>query len=45
VQMHGGVGVTDEYDVGLYLKRARVTEQIFGNSEYHLDRYASLSEY
>ena len=45
VQMHGGVGVTDEYDVGLYLKRARVTEQIFGNSEYHLERYASLSEY
>ncbi len=45
VQMHGGVGVTDEYDVGLYLKRARVTEQIFGNSEYHLNRYASLSEY
>ena len=45
VQMHGGVGVTDEYDVGLYLKRARVTEQIFGNSEYHLDRYATLSEY
>ena len=42
VQMHGGVGVTDEYDVGLYLKRARVTEQIFGNSEYHLDRYACL---
>ncbi len=45
VQMHGGVGVTDEYDVGLYLKRARVTEQIFGNTEYHLERYASLSEY
>ena len=45
VQMHGGVGVTDEYDVGLYLKRARVTEHIFGNAEYHLDRYASLSEY
>jgi len=45
VQMHGGVGVTDEYDVGLYLKRARVTEQIFGNSEYHLDRYATLSDY
>ena len=45
VQMHGGVGVTDEYDVGLYMKRARVTEQIFGNSEYHLDRYATLSDY
>ena len=45
VQMHGGVGVTDEYDVGLFMKRARVTEQIFGNSEYHLDRYANLSDY
>ena len=45
VQMHGGVGVTDEYDVGLFMKRARVTEQIFGNSEYHLDRYATLSDY
>ena len=45
VQMQGGVGVTDEYDGGLYMKRARVTEQIFGNSEYHLDRYATLSDY
>ena len=45
IQMHGGVGVTDEYDVGLYLKRARVTEQMFGNSEYHIDRYATLSDY
>ena len=45
VQMHGGVGVTDEYDVGLFMKRARVTEQIFGNSKYHIDRYATLSDY
>lgn len=45
VQMHGGVGVTDEYDVGLFMKRARVTEQIFGNSEYHIERYATLSDY
>ena len=45
VQMHGGVGVTDEYDVGLFMKRARVTEQLFGNSEYHIDRYATLSDY
>ena len=45
VQMHGGVGVTDEYDVGLFMKRARVTEQILGNSEYHIDRYATLSDY
>ena len=34
IQMHGGIGVTDEYDIGFYLKRARVAEQIFGTSEY-----------
>ena len=45
VQMHGGYGVTDEYDIGFFMKRARVAEQIFGNSDYHLDRYATLSEY
>ena len=45
VQMHGGVGVTDEYDVGLFLKRSRVVEQIFGNADFHVDRYATLSEY
>ena len=45
VQMHGGVGVTDEFDIGFFLKRARVAEQIFGSSDYHLDRYAVLSEY
>ena len=45
VQMHGGYGVTDEYDIGFFMKRARVAEQIFGNSDHHLDRYATLSEY
>ncbi len=45
VQMHGGVGVTDEFDIGFFLKRSRVAEQIFGSSDYHLDRYAILSEY
>tara|TARA_B110000858_G_C17771627_1_gene459894 strand:- start:175 stop:1305 length:1131 start_codon:yes stop_codon:yes gene_type:complete len=43
VQMHGGVGVTDEYDIGLYMKRARVAEQTFGNSEHHRNRYAELT--
>ncbi len=42
LQMHGGVGMTDEYDVGLYLKRARVVEQAFGNARFHRDRYAQL---
>ena len=45
VQLHGGVGVTDEYDIGLYLKRARVVEQIFGSSEFHKNRYAELTGY
>jgi len=45
VQMHGGVGVTDEYDIGFFMKRARVTQQIFGSADYHLERYATLSEY
>ena len=43
IQMHGGIGVTDEYDIGFYLKRARVAEQIFGTSEYHQARYANIS--
>ena len=45
IQMHGGVGVTDELDIGFFLKRSRVAEQIFGSSDYHIDRYATLSEY
>lgn len=42
IQMHGGIGVTDEEDVGLYLKRARVAQQMLGDEHYHLDRYARL---
>jgi len=41
VQMHGGMGVTDELDIGLYLKRARVSIQTFGDTRYHRDRYAT----
>ncbi|MFA7264550.1 MAG: acyl-CoA dehydrogenase family protein [Caulobacter sp.] len=42
VQMHGGIGMTDVHDAGLYLKRARVAEQLFGGAGYHRDRYASV---
>jgi alkylation response protein AidB-like acyl-CoA dehydrogenase len=45
VQMHGGVGVTDELDVGLFLKRARVAEMTLGGAAYHRDRFATLSGY
>lgn len=40
VQMHGGIGMTDEVDIGLFLKRARVAEQIFGDFAFQCDRVA-----
>ena len=43
IQMHGGVGMTDEYDIGLYIKRSRVAQHCFGDYNYHLDRFAQLS--
>ena len=45
VQMHGGIGMTDAHDAGLYLKRARAAEATFGGASYHRDRYASLLGY
>ncbi|MDB4988168.1 MAG: hypothetical protein JWN04_3346 [Myxococcaceae bacterium] len=45
VQMHGGIGMTDEHDIGFYLKRARASEQTFGDAAYHRDRFAKLSGY
>lgn len=45
VQMHGGIGMTDEADPGLYLKRARVQEALYGSASWHRDRYATLNKY
>jgi alkylation response protein AidB-like acyl-CoA dehydrogenase len=45
IQMHGGVGVTDELDVGFFLKRARAAEMTFGGAAFHRDRFARLSGY
>ena len=45
VQLHGGMGITDDLDIGLYLKRARVSMQILGDTGYHQDRYARLMGY
>jgi alkylation response protein AidB-like acyl-CoA dehydrogenase len=42
VQMHGGIGMTDEHDSGLYMKRARVAEALLGGASFHRDRYARL---
>ena len=43
VQLHGGIGVTDEFDLGLYVKRVRVAAQMLGDSSFHIERYARLS--
>jgi alkylation response protein AidB-like acyl-CoA dehydrogenase len=43
VQMHGGIGMTDAVDIGLFLKRARPAAQLFGDERYHADRFARLS--
>jgi alkylation response protein AidB-like acyl-CoA dehydrogenase len=45
VQMHGGIGMTDAHDAGLYLKRARAAEATYGSQAYHRDRYARLNGY
>jgi alkylation response protein AidB-like acyl-CoA dehydrogenase len=45
VQMHGGIGMTDAHDAGLYLKRARAAEATYGGQSYHRDRYARLNGY
>ena len=45
VQLHGGIGMTDEEDIGLYLKRARVAELTLGDGGYHRDRFALLQGY
>ena len=42
VQMHGGIGVTDELDVGLYLKRIRVAQATLGDADFHCERYGAL---
>ncbi len=44
-QMHGGIGVTDELDVGLFLKRARAVIATLGNSSFLRDRFATLKGY
>jgi alkylation response protein AidB-like acyl-CoA dehydrogenase len=45
VQMHGGIGMTDEHDIGFFMKRARVAEMTFGNAAFHRDRFASVNGY
>src|SRR4051794_38274500 len=45
VQMHGGMGMTDQFDIGFFMKRARVCQELFGDSNYHADQLARLKSY
>lgn len=45
IQLHGGIGMTDEHDAGFYIKRARVLETMWGNAAYHRERFARLNGY
>jgi alkylation response protein AidB-like acyl-CoA dehydrogenase len=45
IQLHGGIGVTDDLDIGFYLKRARVAEMTLGDGAFHRDRFARLKGY
>jgi alkylation response protein AidB-like acyl-CoA dehydrogenase len=45
IQMHGGIGMTDEYDIGFYMKRARVLAEMFGDANFHADALARAAGY
>jgi alkylation response protein AidB-like acyl-CoA dehydrogenase len=45
VQMHGGIGMTDEYDIGLFMKRDRALQEFLGDAYYHANRVAEMSGY
>jgi len=45
VQMHGGIGMTDEFDIGFFMKRAAVCRQAYGDYHFHADRFATLRGY
>jgi alkylation response protein AidB-like acyl-CoA dehydrogenase len=45
IQMHGGIGMTDEFDIGFFMKRAAVAEQTFGDVVFHRNRYGELEGY
>jgi acyl-CoA dehydrogenase len=45
VQMHGGIGMTDEHEIGFFMKRSRVAQASFGDTAFCRDRYARLMGY
>lgn len=45
VQLHGGMGMTDEFEMGFFMKRARVLQELFGDANFHADLLAQLKKY
>ncbi len=45
IQLHGGIGMTDEHSIGFFLKRSRISAELFGNAGFHRDRYASAMNF
>jgi alkylation response protein AidB-like acyl-CoA dehydrogenase len=45
VQMHGGMGMTDQFDIGFFMKRARVCQELFGDNNFHADQLARMKSY
>ena len=45
VQMHGGMGMTDQFDIGFFMKRARVCQELFGDNNFHADQLAKMKSY
>ena len=45
VQMFAGIGMTDEFDIGFFMKRAAAARQEYGDDYYHSDRFARLRGY
>jgi alkylation response protein AidB-like acyl-CoA dehydrogenase len=45
VQMHGGMGMTDQFDIGFFMKRARVCEELLGDTNFHADQLARMRSY
>ena len=45
IQLHGGIGITDEADIGLYFKRMHVLATLYGDEEHHVGRYMTLPSF
>lgn len=45
IQLHGGIGMTDDFEIGFFFKRSQILDNLYGNTYFHLDRYARLRGY